>query len=496
MLETARIDERIFGRIREGLASLRRANNHVPGEAVDPREVYTPASHRNALDPERTLVVGNRGMGKSFWAHALMDTSIRRLTAAYYGQPQLASMQVVVGFNGSELSGDVAPPNSVISQALKSGADAEAVWRAVIVRAASRFAPTSSMTVPASFVDLCHWVQSDAERYTNLLTLLDAALSKANERLLIVFDALDLLGANWSEKQQLTKALLSRALSARSYRAIRLKLFMRPDQYIDPNLFTFPDASKIRNDRVNLAWSNQELFGLLFHRLQLSDVCKQEFQELVSALGIVPRRRSAVGDLDIRDENDQQAIVNRIAGPFMGANAKRGRVYTWLPTHLGDAGGETSPRTFLTAWQVAANHHPAPSATAVDHVGLSEGVRRASEDRLSELQQDYPWIQLVLHPLAGESVPMEWANLEAIWHSDSTAQKVSEECRRNGWLPPIFFENTSIASKELALRYTLQVVGVVEVRGNEKINVPDIFRVEARIKRRGGVKPPKGRAVQ
>jgi hypothetical protein len=83
-------------------------------------------------------------------------------------------------------------------------------------------------------------------------------------------------------------------------------------------------------------------------------------------------------------------LITSIAGEFMGSTSKRGRVYTWVPLHLSDSANNCSPRTFLTAWNTAAEHLPAPQCQAVDHLGLSEGVRRASNARLTELGEDVP----------------------------------------------------------------------------------------------------------
>jgi hypothetical protein len=47
---------------------------------------------------------------------------------------------------------------------------------------------------------------------------------------------------------------------------------------------------------------------------------------------------------------------------------------------------------------------------------------------------------------------------------------------------------------EESLLNALRYIGVVEFRTESRINMPDIFRVEAGIKRRGGVRPPSSRA--
>jgi len=191
----------------------------------------------------------------------------------------------------------------------------------------------------------------------------------------------------------------------------------------------------------------------------------------------------------LRDASgDPKAIVDAIAGEFMGKGKRRGRVFTWIPTHLADAQGETSPRTFLTAWREAALHE-SPSSSPVDHLGIMEGVRKASADRLAELNEDYPWIPTVLEPLRGQMVPMEQATLEELWQRNGTAEKILDAAKRHVWLAPVQFEDDRKSSKD-ALLDALATIGVIEIRSNGKINVPDIFRVEAGIKRKGGVKPP------
>lgn len=184
-------------------------------------------------------------------------------------------------------------------------------------------------------------------------------------------------------------------------------------------------------------------------------------------------------------------LVDALVGEFMGADKKRGRVFTWLPLHLADARGETSPRTFLTAWREAALYDgvPPPVGRAVDHLGLLEGVRKASEDRLQELKEDYWWIDAALLPLRGQMVPMERSVLDELWRSNDMAAQIVEQSREKVRLAPVQLEDGK--DPVLALLSALTSIGVMESRSTGKIDVPDIFRVEAGIKRKGGVKPPR-----
>lgn len=199
---------------------------------------------------------------------------------------------------------------------------------------------------------------------------------------------------------------------------------------------------------------------------------------------------------------DIAPLVHALAGEFMGANKKRGRVYTWLPTHLADAHGQISPRTFLTVWRAAAEHGATPPQTPVDHLGLIEGVRKASGDRLAELAEDYPWVRVALEPLRGKEVPIEREALADLWLSAGTFALVVERLQAKdarlvvgpglaNQLRLFLGHDAARDSEDAILLSALRVIGVVEIRGNGKINIPDIFRVEARIHRRGGVKPPR-----
>jgi len=133
-------------------------------------------------------------------------------------------------------------------------------------------------------------------------------------------------------------------------------------------------------------------------------------------------------------------------------------------------------------------HIPAPQRQVVDHLGLSQGVRGASNARLTELGEDYPWINLVLAPLRRQFVPIERYHLFDLWKGSQVIEQILEQSSGNGWLAPI---GVIIDHSPDALLKTMDSIAVMEVRANGKINVPDIFRVEAGILRKGGVAVPR-----
>lgn len=471
--------------IREAMASFDLSARVEPNEIIHLDRVAFPHSHRGVLDMKRQLVVGNRGMGKSFWSHALINPAVREQLGKSYAFPALLKTNAVLGFNASERSSDVTPTRAQIRGAYSEGNAPEFIWRAVIYRAAQYL---RTGTKPTSLVETLALLRANSDAYAEELTALDDLQTEGTSYALILFDALDRLSDDWKSIRELTKGLLVTVLGLQSFRSIRAKVFMRVDQLADPSLFLFPDSSKIRNDHVDLSWSPYELYGLLFFEILRNKSASPVLQELarqLDAFSALPLdgRLSAYIKM-------QEAVVGAIAGEFMGSSSKRGRVYTWVPLHLSDAANNCSPRTFLTAWKTAADHVPGSKTQAVDHTGLAEGVRRASNARLKELGEDYPWISVALAPLRRQFVPIDKDQLFDLWNQGLVVEQIVQRARDEGWLAPIQFE---VDQTSEGLLRTMADIGVMELRLNGKVNVPDIFRVEAEILRKGGVAVPRKR---
>lgn len=474
----------VFDAIRKAMAEFELSSKVEPNATIELEQAFFPEGQRGVLDFKRQLVVGNRGMGKSFWTHALLNLNLRQRLATVYSRPALGKMEVVVGFNGSEKLGKVAPTTDEISEAVRRGHAADLIWRSVLYRAAFTVVNNGS---EIAFNDAVQELIRSPELYSKILSKADDELSSQGRSLLVVFDALERLAHDWNGIRQLTKGLLIRAVGLQSFRSIRAKVFMRVDQFEDAELFRFPDSSKIRNDRVELIWRPHELYGLLLFEIMRHDNAGSELKKLAEATQSLPALPQN-GKLDTSAIDGQPALITAIAGEFMGSHKKRGRVYTWIPLHLSDAANTCSPRTFLTAWKTAAEHIPPPRERAVDHHGLIEGVRKASTNRLQELREDYPWIDPALEALRRQFVPMPREDLFSLWRSKRVLEQMLQNAESEPKNAPIGISGTD--DLPMLLNVT-KSIAVMEERANGKINVPDIFRVEAEILRRGGVAVPK-----
>jgi hypothetical protein len=265
---------------------------------------------------------------------------------------------------------------------------------------------------------------------------------------------------------------------------------MRTDQSKDDSLFRFADASKIRSDAVSLVWRRGELFGLLCNHLMMSG---NAVQSALCRLAGEEDSSDLKAEL-LRNEDFQEQLFYRLAGEFMGAGPKRGRTYTWIYDHLADTFGETSPRSFITATQRAAIHRPTPKNTAIDQVGIRAGVQEASAVRVGQLKEDYDWIDKVMSALAGLEVPCDPSTFIRRWKDGQTIREIKSDVKDETRRLPLELISSHDEPERTLLR-ALENIGVIEFRTENRINMPDIFRVEAGIKRRGGVRPPSSRFV-
>ncbi|WP_333985057.1 hypothetical protein [Ectopseudomonas khazarica] len=467
--------------IRDVISGFRPESSSSAARALPIEEIYTPSAHKQALDFERPLVIGNRGTGKSVWSGALANTSIRKSIATKYSFDFMATAEVELGFHQSAAEVDgLAPSPRVLKSLLKRDIDPEVIWTTVLLKAVAKHA---EIRIKPDFDALVDWVDKYPSKCEAALRTADTFFIKNNKKFLIVFDALDRLGKGWEDIRPLTKGVLSLALSMQGYSSMRAKIFMRSDQFADNAIFNFPDASKLKAGRVELTWHSTDLYGLFFQQLQNDTRSQKAFSKIYKAIEGKPLRPYS----RITEFEAQRKVFSLIAGEYMGTDHRRGRTYTWIVDHLADAFHETTPRSFLVTLQRAATARQYPTQTVIDHHGIREGVQSASAIRVDQLSEDYPWIRRVLEDLAGLEVPCGPGSFIGRWMERGTVEAISN---LDTELPgPVELLEPRTNKEELLLE-SLVNIGVIEYRTEEKINMPDIFRVAAKIKRRGGVKTP------
>ncbi|MGO4167882.1 hypothetical protein [Novosphingobium sp. YAF33] len=478
--------EQIMQAIREGFASIPTDVSHVVGRPPAIEEIFTPVRHSLALDPDLPIVVGARGTGKSFWASVFTDQATRNAVAPAYPRLHLANVEARPGFVDQAIS--TAVSKATLDDLARDDEEiTRRLWLILAIRAAEDVLAAKTFTTLEEGLSLYKRSETTELR----LHELDTILANSNKRLVVVFDALDRLSNNWDRIRVRTTTLLETLLAIRAYRSIKFKLFMRPEQLSSvPSAFT--DLSKLKAGSYDLRWHATDLYALAFSNLIRNPSASPAFNELLISMNIFREPQTNFSsDLPyylMRSSDVQERVFNRIAGAYMGADARRGKTYSWLPKHLSDTKGRLTPRSFLTALGAAARHERMPTAEhALTIDGIKHGVSEASVLRVDQLKDEYGWIDLALQPLAGQEVPCEFSALFDRWSDADTLALISSQAASIGYLPPFTGDFRENGMRDLLV--SLMDIGVLEIRSDNRVNIPDLFRIAALMLRRGGLRP-------
>ena len=490
-----------------------------PYASLPPQQLFLPWPHRKALQLDCSLVIGARGVGKTAWARALLANQGDQPSAALPTEIFPYPLTVVAGFSDQAQASH--PSGGTFAELMRDQDDPDSLWLAVLLRA---LGSDSTPTLPIeSWAATFDWVRGHHEEAWAMLRQADQALLQENRDLLLVFDALDRVSpdGDWLKVSAAIQALLRLVLELKGFKRLHGKVFLRTDQYTRGNFTDLPDIAKIRATRVELLWSLTDLHGLLwqclcngtpsearkyFRSLCIKELALHPFIIVEAAAPFWSQDGDEVGqnidashrwELPIgvhENEPIQRALFQKLAGPWMGRDSRRGVPYTWIVNHLADSQGQATPRSFLTAIRKAAEesrHRYRDAEYPLFYDGLKLGVQAASVNRIEELEEDHPWLQTLMSPFQNRaSVPMT----EAVFD-----QELSEAF---GLIPADVPGLLERLPKELRsqgvhglITYLCQL-GLLTQMKDERLNMPDIYRIGFKLGRKGGIKPAQRRTPQ
>ncbi|MGH3867682.1 MAG: hypothetical protein ACRDQ4_16400 [Pseudonocardiaceae bacterium] len=454
----------------------------VDADTFDPNRqtLFTPSGHRNALDPDATIVCGGRGVGKTVWFTALQDNLLREIAAKSYRLDVLDRVDTLAGF-GANLSKQY--PNPRRLQSLVDRFRPSDIWTAV---ALFGFGIPEELATLEDWPERVQWVVTNPGKVEDALLAVDEQAGRGNRIKLLLFDAMDRLHSNRLIADQLARGIFELALNLRtSTRNLRVKLFIRYDMF-DTAKLDFADASKLIANVTDLRWTETSLYALLFH--YMSNVSSEHSERFTSETGWTDRFSG--------NKDKQREIFERIASKYMGTDHRKGFTYTWLPNHLADGRNQVSPRSFLSAlWRATQRTEEAFSGHtyALHWDAIRQGVQHASGIRVQEVQEDTPWVSNAIEPLRGTQVPIEKDEVIRRWKEAKLNTELSTQRAKTSELPEDDSEDQQIfATGPLYTDYEgliseLINLGVMTIRTNKKLDLPDVYRIGFNIGRKGGV---------
>ena len=104
--------------------------------------------------------------------------------------------------------------------------------------------------------------------------------------------------------------------------------------------------------------------------------------------------------------------------------------------------------------------------------------------RVAEIKEDYPWVDRVLACLDGMTVPCKFEEIEERWNRNRVLDHLTEDVGQDAVkLPP-----RHIDDRAQGVRSDLESLGVFLRIGDDRVNIPDVFRVGYGLGRKGGVR--------
>lgn len=451
--------------------------------------IYMPSGHYKAIALDRPLVVGDRGAGKSFWLKSLVDPARRKLIGEVFDSPSLLSCDITTGFDPSVAASDPTPRE--LATLIRNSVEPSDIWHTVMVQACL---PDLIPPEIDTWSERIRWVNAQSATVAKQLREKNAALAAEGKSLLVAFDGLDRLASTWKSTIELVRGLLQTQLDFSKYTHLRTKAFIRPDLLADPDVRRFADASKLVSLAVKLEWNPIDLYGLMWQYLANSSdkPASAAFRQYCEASGLfkwMPGNESLffLSEEIKHNESLQQALFHKLAGKTMGGKTG-GNTWTWLPNHLSDARGYTSPRSFLVALRAAAIDSRKRKFVGPEYAlhtsSIKEGVSSASEVRRTELEENLPWIQAIFGPLKGLALPSRRQDVVSLWRKAKTVESLF---LTSSPVPPVPLPEKISKGEPASILLALEELGLCRMLTDGRVDFPDIVRVNAGMTRKGGV---------
>lgn len=453
------------------------------------------STHFSALIPEIILIVGGRGTGKSHLfrvlntpegANALLDEG----RIPYVNRDSLW----IVGYAAER--GDLFPASDVLetfAQQLERTA-IHAFWRGMLL--ISILAQKNKLLTEILQLKVCDdlinllvneprqisswhpYIMKELESVASALDDLDTFLARENRYLFVTYDDLDVIVLTWERKRILIQSLLEFWLyQFRRWKRIRPKIFLRSDLF-SSEFLQFPDAAKLSGNKMELRWTALQLYQLVFKTWANQNDESRIYLEQAGLNFIWHEAwRWTYSNISVSEDVLRQVVV-KILGEFMGAGPTKGRTFEWIPNHLQDAKGDIFPRSTLNLFSFASQdeliYQRAKFGNLLSPKSLAFAIEKVSELRISELQEEYPWLEDLRPVLREKLIPVDEITMEQ-------------------WLETVEWRTQPPVSGAKAQIGLLLDLGIFRRTRDGRLHVPDIYLFGFGLKRKGGIPRPQYR---
>lgn len=465
-------------------------------------EDFLPLRSYMALgDPNRFLVLGGRGSGKTrLFKTLLHDAGFAQIIGGQRQlfRPNIDNTRFLAGYN---LADSRFPSPSVLGRYVDEQ-QAVTFWSGSVVILLAQFFQENEEVwglVKENFSEgfienlwkdrllgrPSRWMEEVAEKpegVEGFLDDLDDYLNRTDQWFFLLYDSLDRICVRYVDIFPYIRTLLAFWFAhLHRWKRIKCKIFLRSDLF-DSDLLCFPDSSKLVSNCLKLEWNTLSLYRLFVKRLANAGNEEMDAYLRLTENLVSPEPDGQIGYVPTECEEVMKQFVNELIGPYMGSNNKKGASYSWAPNHLQDTHGVLSPRSFMKCYSVAAKKmlaSPDKEKTQKNRILLPAmiqgAVQAVSVERVMELQEEYPWLEQLKKALAGTTLLIPKNDFINKIRMDLWDAKAQER------LP---------ATSPQGIFDVLQKLGIVYVAKDGRVNVPEIYLHGFGMKRKGGLRRP------
>lgn len=469
------------------------ADAHSYDPATQRRTLFPIPEHLRAIEPEVVLVIGDRGAGKTHLKDVLKDVRLRETLARYV--PRMRMANEAADWEEAWPLGKEGPEpgtwREFVASHRERPEDISDLWLALLVRRLERHLPPDGKVADLSGIratrpdEILHAFRVSRADFIHALDSLDRELETSRRWLVASYDELDTVSLDWASLGAVVSGLINLWVTfARRWQRLRPKIFMRTDFYRHNRGVSGADVAKLAANRVELSWSNRNLYGVLIkHIVNRSEDLHAHFAGKVEL-----RQDPELALLPIltKDE-DARPFVERLAHRYMGANPKKGVTFSWMLDKLRDGNGRVVPRSLIQLIERAAaeaiTDMRATGSHLLEHVALRRALDIVSTDFVEgAARHEFPWLPSLKRRLA-EDPQVPWTGREV-------ARMIGRDFDGDwGWVPgadgpePIRPPGRDVAE----VLENLVQLGILTLRGDGSYNVPDLYLHGLGLRRKGGV---------
>jgi hypothetical protein len=364
------------------------------------KRFYPRKDYRYIFEPNKFLILGDKGTGKTALFSVLNHSDYSRNLAEYCGVNSylLNNSRWITALDKSG-----AYPSQANFNQLKDFTKTQITnyWLLLIIRSLlienKEYAENFNYILEAKPSDLKKFAMDEniTEQVEDFLIEFDNMLSGKKETIYFVYDYLDIiLSPENGMRGRYIGALISLWHDYHTrLKNIKAKIFLRNDIF-NREIVTETDKIKILNQAMVIEWNYDQLLNVVWKRLLASydesDELKKIFDEFKGSIDF--SRKEKLGIIPNLSEQENRRLLEVLFGKYMGANNKA-FPYNWIIYHTSDANKKMYPRSILTLFSSTGKKQLDDNKDTkypLRPFYMEMSMNKVSKDRVEDLSEEYP----------------------------------------------------------------------------------------------------------